>query len=128
MQAPRTRNRILALAWPCVIVLSAAVAIVSLQSPGGSPVRVAATLWFVLLCPGSAYVRLLDLGDLLIELGLAVALSICLATVLSLVMIYLKLWHPVAALYVLAVIAAPGVDLQLRSARPGARDAGTGGP
>ena len=108
--------------WPCLILLSAGAAIIALQAPGGSPARVAAALWFVLVCPGMAYVRLLSVGDMLIELGLAVALSIALATVTSLAMVYLKLWHPAAALYLLAAITVPGALLQLKSARRGSQD------
>lgn len=103
--------------WPWLILLSAGAAVLALHAPGGSPARVAATLWFVLVCPGMAYVRLLSVGDVLIELGLAIALSISLAVVVSLAMVYLKLWHPDIALYALAATAVSGAMLQLCSGR-----------
>ena len=116
------------LLWPCLIGLSVGVAVIALFLPGGSPVRVAATLWFVLVCPGMAYVRLLAVADALIEFGLAVVLSICLATIVSLAMVYLKLWHPEAALYLLAAIALFGVVLQLRVGYGSRRDPETATP
>jgi flagellin-like protein len=75
-------------------------------------------LWFVLVCPGIALVRLLRLEDPFAELTLAVAVSIALALVLSGVGLYAGLWSPTVTLCVLIAITVTASHARLPGARP----------
>ena len=69
--------------WREVLVVSAVLAGAVQLAPPHSPLRLAVILWFVLVCPGMAVVRLLAVNDAATELALAVALSIALAILIA---------------------------------------------
>ena len=69
----------------------------------------------MLVYPGTPYVRLLRLGNLLIDWTLAVALSIALDVIVAETMVYAKLWSPRGGTGVLITIALIGVALQAES-------------
>jgi uncharacterized membrane protein len=92
--------------WPLIATASALLAGALVLGGVQSPVRVLVVLWFVLVCPGIAVVRLLGLGDPVAELTLAVTVSIALAAVVSGVMLYTGLWSPHATLFVLIAFTA----------------------
>ena len=75
--------------WPVVIGISAVVAAIVVYADVDGPLRPAVVLWFLLVCPGMALVRLLRLRDPLTELAIAVALSMALETVLAGALLYL---------------------------------------
>jgi nucleoside recognition membrane protein YjiH len=79
----------------------------------GAPVRPALVLWFFLICPGMAVVRLLGLKDHLTELTLAVALSIALDLIVAETMVLSNLWSPGGALWTLVGVSIFGAALQL---------------
>ena len=66
--------------------------------------RAPVVLTFVLLCPGLAIVRLLDVPDVLTQLVLAVGLSLALAVLVPAILVYAGAWSPVAALIILIAI------------------------
>jgi hypothetical protein len=70
-------------------------------------------LWFFLLCPGMAFVRLLGIKDHLTELTLAVALSIALDLIVAETMVLSNLWSPRGALWTLVGVSICGAALQL---------------
>ena len=74
--------------WPLVIGVSAAVAAVAVYADIDVAARAVVVLWFMLVCPGMALVRLLRLSDPLTELAIAVALSLALETVLAGALLY----------------------------------------
>ena len=102
-----------ALVWPIVIVVSAAVAGVAMIVDNGSALRSVLAVWFILFCPGIAFVRLLRLKDVLTELTLAIALSIALSTIVAEVMLYLHIWSPAWGFLELIILAVIGADLQM---------------
>ena len=59
--------------WPLVIGLSAAVAAAAVYADIDVAARAIVVLWFMLVCPGMAIVRLLRLSDPLTEFAIAVA-------------------------------------------------------
>lgn len=74
--------------WPLVIGLSAAVAAAAVYADIDAAARAIVVLWFMLVCPGMAIVRLLRLSDPLTEFAIAVALSLAIETVLAVALLY----------------------------------------
>ena len=69
--------------WPLVILISSLAMAFLLLADVHSPVRLVAALWFLLVCTGMAFVPLLGVRPLGFELGLGVALSIVLDTLVT---------------------------------------------
>ena len=69
--------------WPVVITISAVAVSVLVYNDGAMPVRPWVTLWFLLFCPGMAFVQLLQIKDTLYEMVLAVALSLVLDLIVA---------------------------------------------
>jgi hypothetical protein len=78
-----------------------------------SPVRSALVAAFVFLCPGLALVRLLRLEEPLFELTLGIALSLALAGLVSVALLYAHAWSPGKGLAILAAIALGGSWFEL---------------
>jgi hypothetical protein len=70
---------------------------------------------FLLICPGSAYIRFLPASERFSQIPLTIALSFLLSSIVSLGMIYLKIWEPQYGLIVLVGLAVVGVILQIVS-------------
>ena len=70
-------------------------------------------LWFLLVCPGMAFARLLRIRDRVREWTLAVALSLVLETILATTMVYARLWSPKGGLGVLMGLSTIGAILQI---------------
>jgi uncharacterized membrane protein len=83
-----------------------------------SAVRVAVAVWFVLVCPGIAVVRLLRLDDAAAELALGVAVSIALAVAVGATTLYAGHWSPGVTLAVLVAITVAAAGAPLARARP----------
>jgi hypothetical protein len=104
--------------WTEILVASAVLAGAVEAAGLQSPLRVAAILWFVLVCPGMAFVRLLDLEDAAAEIALAVALSIALATAVGGAALYSGLWAPGATLAILIAITIAAAVAPIARSRP----------
>jgi uncharacterized membrane protein len=104
--------------WPTLILISAlAVGLLTMTSIA-SPLRPMLALWFLLVCPGMAFVRLLHLRDSLAEWTLAVALSFALDALVVEIMLYSGLWSPKWGLAVLIGLSMAGAILQIRDMKP----------
>jgi uncharacterized membrane protein len=101
------------LIWPLVIVASALVIGLLVFGNVVSPVRPVISLWFLLFCPGMAFVQLLHIKDPIGELALAVALSLAIASILATAMVYARLWSPRWGLGILIGISVFGAVLQV---------------
>lgn len=108
------------LTWPAVISVSAVGVSLMVATGSQSPFRSVLVFWFLLVCPGMAFVKLLPVRSQLIELTLAVAGSIVLNTLVAEVMIYTRRWSPEWGLYTLVLLSFVGVALQLWRGRAGA--------
>ena len=102
-----------AFCWPIIILVSAVGASLSVASGMGAPVRPAIVLWFFLICPGMAFVRLLGIKEHLTELTIALALSIALDVIVSETMVLSNMWSPGRALLTLVSVSIFGATLQL---------------
>ena len=108
--------------WAAIILLSSAAvcAVILLGETVGqgvaAPLRPLLVFWFILVCPGMAWVRLLDIRDPLSEGLLAVTVSVTLTMLLGTVMVYTNAWNPVRGLALLVVFSVIGVLLGVRRA------------
>ena len=84
----------------------------------GTPLRPAIVLWFFLICPGMAFVRLLGIKEHVTELTIAVALSIALDIIVSETMVLINMWSPGRALLTLVSVSIFGAALQLTRLPP----------
>lgn len=103
--------------WPVLVILSAVAAFMATAGNLIAPVRIALVAWFMLICPGLAYVRLLQLHHWLTNLMLAIALSLTIDTLVAEGMVLAKIWSPLGGLLTIGLLSVVGAVLQLRLAR-----------
>jgi hypothetical protein len=101
--------------WPLVIIASAGGALLATIYNIGVPMQPAIVFWFMLVCPGMACVRLLEIQERSAELTLAVALSLALDGIVSETMVLARLWSPTWGLAVLAGVSVAGAVRQMRT-------------
>lgn len=110
--------------WPVAIVLSAALAGAAFAARLGPPLQPIAAFWFLLVCPGMAYIRLVRIATPLVELALAVALSLALDTLVAEAFVLAGRWSAAGALATLIALSLVGAALQVaRAGRGPAREA-----
>lgn len=100
--------------WPAILVASALAINVLVLADIQTPLRPMLALWFLLVCPGMALVRLLRIRNFALELSLAVALSIALDALAAGSLLYARRWSPEASLIILGIISCAGAVAQLR--------------
>jgi len=84
----------LALRWPCTIIVSSFAVTATTFVGLAVPLRPLIALWFLLICPGMAFVDLFTIQDRFAKLTLAVTLSISLVALVSGIQLYLGMWSP----------------------------------
>jgi hypothetical protein len=117
---PRGWSRLL---WPTIITCSAVGSVLATLVEPMQPLRPVLAFWFLLVCPGMAFVRLLGLSDSLAECALAVALSLALDTLVGEALLFAGAWSPAWGLAALVALSIGGAAIQVgRSAglAPGA--------
>jgi len=100
------------LAWPLVVAASTLAAVVVFTFGLGPPLGPIVALWFVFVCPGLPFVRLLELREPLTEMLLAVALSWSLIAVVGLGLVLAGAWSALLALQIVVGITILGVTLE----------------
>lgn len=105
------------LSWPALIVAASLLAGGLYLVGEPSLVRTLVALGFLLLAPGMAFVPLLRLGSLGLELPVGIALSLVLDTLVAAAALYLKAWQPGSVLFILIGLALGGALLQLWQAQ-----------
>jgi uncharacterized membrane protein len=110
------------LIWPMVIGISSILFILTIGLNVQSPLRGLLTFWFLLVCPGMAFIRLLNLKEAIFEWVLAVALSMALGMIFSEAAVLNQRWSPEAVSILLASLSLFGAILQViavfRSLKP----------
>jgi hypothetical protein len=109
----RDLSRAWADAWFAIISLSALLAVVAVALDWPPPLRPALTIWFIVICPGMAIIRLLALPSLLLEVTLAIALSLALAGLVASALVYAGAWSPALVLELLVVTAVGALVIGL---------------
>ncbi len=99
--------------WPLVIVCSGFAAALMAGSSLQTPLRVLFTFWFLLVCPGMAFVRLFRFKDKLAEWVLAIALSIALDVIVSEIAVLNGWWSLQGMVDVLAGLSILGAVIQV---------------
>jgi hypothetical protein len=102
--------------WPMIITLSLLAAIAAIVTNAPQAVRAPAVLWFLVVCPGMAFVRLLQVRDAWAEWTLAIALSLAIDALVAIFILYVGLWSPTWILVVIATLTLAGVLFQFASA------------
>ena len=110
------------LLWPFVILISAFSSGMLVFIGTETILRQLLVLWFLLVCPGMAYIRLMRLQNALVEWILAIGLSLALELLLALALVYLHFWQPQLGLLLLIGLSFLGAILGLFQAlRPDGR-------
>ncbi len=99
------------LVWPGIVTASTVAITVVVALGLGPPIAPITAFWFVFVCPGLPYVRLLDLREPLTEVLLAIALSLSIEAVVGLVLLWGSAWTPVLMLQIVIAITMLGVFL-----------------
>jgi hypothetical protein len=100
--------------WPALIIGSAALVAIAYAIGLDSSVRAPLALWFLLVCPGMAWVRFLPIASLSTQLSVAVALSVAFEIIAAALFLYMGAWSTASILAVTIAAALGGAILQLR--------------
>jgi hypothetical protein len=103
--------------WPAILVLSGLATGLTYALSLGGPIQVIVAFWFLLVCPGSPWVRLLRVRSRLVEWPLTVALSLALDTVVATTLVYTPWWSTPNCLLVLVGISFVGAIVLLGRAQ-----------
>ena len=106
------------LAWPVTILVSALLVDLAVLLNFPFILRYPLVFWFLLVCPGMAFMPLLELDDGLAEWVLAIALSLAIDLVLALVMVYTGWWQYAWGLLILIMLCLVGISLQVKKIPP----------
>jgi multisubunit Na+/H+ antiporter MnhG subunit len=99
--------------WPLIITVSALAAGYLALVDSKSPLRPLVAFWFLLVCPGLAYVGLLRLKDFFAEWALSVALSLAIDGIVVGILSYARAWSANLALLIIIGVTLIGVYFQL---------------
>lgn len=99
--------------WPVTCGVTAVLTVAAVLGGLTGPGLAALVFWFLLACPGMAFVALLGLGSKLLQLVAGVALSLLLGVVVAQVLTYTS-WRPVLGLVALAGITLVGAAVSYR--------------
>ena len=99
--------------WISAITVSCLGVALAMVGHVDGDVRPMLAFWFLLICPGMAYVPLLHLEEWLTELTLAIALSLTLDTLVAEVMALNGVWSPKWGLFALICLTLSGLGLQV---------------
>ena len=100
-----------------VTTVSGLAAVAGVLGEVGAPVQPMLVLWFVLVCPGMAFVGLIRPPSPLFALTLSIAVSCALAVVVAQALLFAGAWSPVAGLIILAALTTVGAGAELRADR-----------
>ncbi len=102
--------------WPAIIIASAIGAGLFALGEIESPFRPLIAFWFLLICPGMAFIRLLHIKERMVELTLAIALSIAFNTIVSEALVLAEVWSSKWGLIILICVSIVGAIFQIIAA------------
>jgi hypothetical protein len=97
--------------WPVVVAASGLAIELVLAFDIHGPLRVVLALWFLMVCPGLPYVRMLRLTSRMVEWPLIVALSLALDTVVTTTLAYVRAWSAADSMLILIAVSVVGAAL-----------------
>jgi uncharacterized membrane protein len=92
------------LIWPLVLLISTAAVLLAAFLSWMSPLRALITLWFMVVCPGMALLRVFGLRLPVSGWALAIAFSLALDTAVGIALLYAGKWSWQTGLIILASI------------------------
>ena len=98
---------------PLIVAGSTALLVILVVADWGGPLRVAATFWFLLACPGLAWAPLVANRVHHDELALVLAISVALDIVVVTLLLVVGLLSAAGSLIILGALCATGCALQL---------------
>lgn len=102
---------------PVIIMVSAMAVLITVTADVGTLLRAPIAFWFLLACPGMAFIGLLNISDHWTEWILAIGLSLTLDTLTVMVMLYIGVWSLMGGVMVLIGQSMLGSVLQIVIAR-----------
>jgi small-conductance mechanosensitive channel len=103
--------------WQFVIVTSTLVALIATAVGTGTAFTTLPVLWFLAVCPGMAFVRLLAMEDPVLRWISAIGLSVALGAVVAEALLFAHLYTGFRTIVVLGVLACAGAVIGRRRAR-----------
>jgi hypothetical protein len=97
--------------WPAIILLSAVAVI--LTSRLTEPIRLWIVFWFMMVCPGMAFIRLMGIQDRTTEFIIAIALSLAIDTAVAEVLVLTEKWSIQGGILLLICLSLFGALLQI---------------
>jgi len=104
--------------WPAIILCSAVASGLLFFLELASSFRLLTTLWFLLVCPGMAFVRLFQFDETYYEWTLAIALSISLDAIVACILLYTGAWSIELGLWIMILTSLLGAILQIFALPP----------
>ena len=104
-----------------VATVSGLAAVAAVLGEVGAPIQPMLVFWFVLVCPGMAFVGLFRPPSLVFALALSIAVSCALAVVVAQALLFAGAWSPVAGLVILAALTTVAAGVELRADRTARR-------
>lgn len=103
--------------WPIILIASAIGAGLAMYLNIETPIRPVIGFWFLLFCPGMAYVRMLRIRKIAVELIAAIALSMAANIILSSALVLASFWSSTVALGILIALTMVGATIQIIGSR-----------
>ncbi len=99
--------------WPIVISISGVLAALVALGIYSGPAHGALVFWFILICPGMAFIPLIRPGDRLSETMLAIGASLVISTLIAGIQLITHQWSPRVELGLLIALSFLGAFLQI---------------
>ncbi len=99
--------------WPILMLAAIFSLLISVMQNIQSPIRTWLTFAVLLLCPGMAFIPLLNMQYLPAKIATGIALSIAINVTLSEIFVLAKAWHPLTILIIISLITLGGIIWQL---------------
>lgn len=103
--------------WPVGILLSVVIVAAGLALDVDRPLRPLISVWFLTVCPGAAWVRLMGVDDAAVRWTIAIAASVSLELLIALGMVYTGWWSIGWAFGIVAAVTVAGAVMDLLRVR-----------
>ena len=103
--------------WPIILIASAIGVGLAMYLNIETPIRPVIGFWFLFFCPGMAYVRILRIREIAVELIAAIALSMAVNIILSSALVLASIWSSSVALGILIALTMVGATIQIIGSR-----------
>ena len=103
--------------WPVILIASAIGVGLAMYLDIESPIRPVIGFWFLFFCPGMAYVRMIRIRKIAVELIAAIALSVAVNIILTSALVLASIWSSTVASGILIAVTIVGAAIQIIGSR-----------